>query len=57
MDFKNLLAYQKAFSLAMEIKNISDSYPKVEIYSLTDQIKISSRSVCVNMVEAYRKRR
>lgn len=57
MDFKELLAYQKAFSLAMEIKNTSDSFPKDEKYSLTDQIRRSSRSVCANMAEAYRKRR
>jgi four helix bundle protein len=57
MDFKELLAYKKAFSLAMEIKNISDSFPKEEKYSLTDQIRRSSRSVCANMAESYRKRR
>lgn len=57
MDFKELLAYQKAFSLAMEIKSISDSFPKEEKYALTDQIRRSSRSVCANLAEAYRKRR
>lgn len=57
MDFKELLAYQKAFALAMEIKSISDSFPKEEKYALTDQIRRSSRSVCANMAEAYRKRR
>ena len=57
MDFKELLAYKKAFSLAMEIKIISDSFPKEEKYSLTDQIRRSSRSVCANMAESYRKRR
>ncbi len=57
MDFKDLLAYKKAFSLAMEIKNITDSFPKEEKYALTDQIRRSSRSVCANMAQAYRKRR
>lgn len=57
MDFKDLLAYQKAFSLAMEIKNLTDSFSKEEKYALTDQIRRSSRSVCANMAEAYRKRR
>ena len=57
MDFKDLLAYQKAFSLAMEIKSLSDSFPKEEKYALTGQIRRSSRSVCANMAEAYRKRR
>ena len=57
MDFKELLAYKKAFSLAMEIKNISESFPKEEKFALTDQVRRSSRSVCANMAEAYRKRR
>ena len=57
MDFKELLAYKKAFSLAMEIKKVSDSFPKEEKYALTDQVRRSSRSVCANIAEAYRKRR
>ena len=57
MDFKNLLAYQKAFDLAMSIFEISKSFPKEEIYSLTDQVRRSSRSVNANIAEAYRKRR
>ena len=56
MDFKKLLAYQKSFDLAMSIFEISKSFPKEEIYSLTDQIRRSSRSVCANIAEAYRKR-
>ena len=57
MDFKKLLAYQKSFDLAMAIFEISKSFPKEETYSLTDQIRRSSRSVCANISEAYRKRR
>ncbi|NRD21086.1 four helix bundle protein [Winogradskyella eckloniae] len=57
MDFKKLLAYQKAFDLAMLIFEISKSFPKEERYSLTDQIRRSSRSVNANITEAYRKRR
>ena len=57
MDFRELLAYQKAFHLAMEIFKISKSFPVEEKYSLTDQIRQSSRSVCANIAEAYRKRR
>ena len=57
MDFKDLLAYKKAFSLAMEIYAITKSFPSEEKYSLTDQIRRSSRSVCANLAEAYRKRR
>ena len=56
MSFKKLLAYQKAFELSMEIFELSKSFPKEETYSLTDQIRRSSRSVCANISEAYRKR-
>lgn len=56
MKFQNLLAYQKSFSLAMKIFNITKSFPKEEMYSLTDQIRRSSRSVPANIAEAYRKR-
>ena len=57
MSFKKLLAYSKAFEVAMEIFELSKSFPKEEKYSLTDQIRRSSRSVCANIAEAYRKRR
>lgn len=56
MDFKELLAFQKGFQLAMEIFRISKSFPKEERYSLTDQVRRSSRSVCACIAEAYRKR-
>lgn len=56
MDFKDLIAYQKAFSLAMEIFEMSKIFPKEEQFALTDQIRRSSRSVCANLGEAYRKR-
>lgn len=55
-DFKDLIAYKKAFSLAMEIFEITKSFPKEEKYSLIDQIRRSSRSVCGCIGEAYRKR-
>jgi four helix bundle protein len=57
MDFRELLAYKKAFDLAMEIYELSKSFPLEEKYSLTDQIRRSSRSVCANIAESYRKRR
>ena len=57
MDFKKLLAYQKGFDLAMTIFDLSKDFPKEEKYSLTDQVRRSSRSVCANISEAYRKRR
>ncbi len=55
-DFKDLLAYKKAFSLAMDIFEITKLFPKEEKYSLVDQIRRSSRSVCASIGEAYRKR-
>lgn len=56
MTFQDLLAYQKSFELAMRIFEISKSFPKEETYSLTDQIRRSSRSVTANIAESYRKR-
>lgn len=56
LRFQDLLAYKKAFALAMSIFNISKTFPKEETYSLTDQVRRSSRSVCANMAEFYRKR-
>ncbi|MHA7130263.1 four helix bundle protein [Algoriphagus namhaensis] len=56
MDFKELLAYRKAFELAMKIFLISKQFPKEEQYSLTDQIRRASRSVCACIAESYRKR-
>jgi four helix bundle protein len=57
MDFKELLAYKKSFELAMEIFELSKTFPIEERYSLTDQIRRSSRSVAANIAESYRKRR
>ena len=53
----DLEVYQLAFQAAMEIFEISKTYPKEETYSLTDQIRRSSRSVCANLSEAWRRRR
>ena len=52
-----LEVYQKAFAATMEIFRESKSFPLEERYSLTDQIRRSSRSVCANITEAWRKRR
>jgi len=57
MRFQDLLAYQKAFKLAMEIFETSKKFPREEKYSLTDQIRRSSRSVAANIAESYAKRR
>ena len=56
MGFKDLKAFQLSFRLAMEIFEISKQFPKEETYSLTDQIRRSSRSVPAQIAEAYRKR-
>lgn len=55
--YKDLLAFKKGYELAMEIFEISKRFPSEERYSLIDQVRRSSRSVCVNLVEAYRRRR
>jgi len=54
---KDLKVYKKAYTLAMEIFQISKNWPPEERYSLTDQIRRSSRSVCANLREAWAKRR
>lgn len=54
---RDLEVYKLAFSAAMEIFEISKRFPKEETFSLTDQIRRSSRSVCGNLAEAFRKRR
>jgi len=56
MAFQELLAFRKSFDLAMNIFKLSKDFPKEETYSLTDQIRRSSRSVSANISEAYRKR-
>ncbi len=55
-SFKDLKVYQLAFEAAKEIYVITKSFPKEEQYALTDQVRRSSRSVCVNIGEGYRKR-
>lgn len=54
---RELEVYAKAFDAAMRIFELSKSFPKEETYSLTDQIRRSSRSVCANIAEGWRKRR
>ena len=56
-SYKELRVYQKAMDLTMEIFERTKEFPKEERYSLTDQIRRSSRSVCSNLSEAWRKRR
>ncbi|MGB3204828.1 MAG: four helix bundle protein [Crinalium sp.] len=56
-DHKDLEIYQMAFDAAMKIFELSKKFPLEEKYSLTDQVRRSSRSVCANLAEAWRKRR
>ena len=54
--FHDLKVYQMSYKLAMEIFHLSKSFSKEETYALTDQIRRSSRSICTNIAEGYRKR-
>ncbi len=54
---KELAVYQKAYDLAMRVFKASKSFPPEERYALTSQIRRSSRSVCLNLREAWAKRR
>src|SRR5574341_2203245 len=53
---RDLKVYQLAYKMAMEIFQVSKGFPKEEKYSLTDQIRRSSRSVAANIAEGFRKR-
>ena len=53
----DLEVYQRAFATAMSVFELTKKFPAEERYSLTDQIRRSSRSVCSNLAEAWRKRR
>ncbi len=55
-SFRDLIVYSKAYKLAMDIFEITKTFPKEERYSLTDQIRRSSRSVTANLTEAWAKR-
>ncbi len=54
---KELTVYQKSYALAMQIFEISKTFPKEEVFALTSQIRRSSRSVPMNLREAWAKRR
>jgi four helix bundle protein len=56
-SYKELRVYQGAIELAVEIFELTKHFPTEERYSMTDQIRRSSRSVCANIGEAWRKRR
>jgi four helix bundle protein len=54
---QELDVYKKSLDTAMEVFELTSRFPREEVYSLTDQIRRSSRSVCANIAEAWRKRR
>jgi four helix bundle protein len=56
-SYRELRVYHSAFALAMEIFELTKNYPAEEKYSMVDQMRRSSRSVCSNIAEAWRKRR
>ena len=56
-SFEDLDVYQLAFELQQEIFELTKTFPKEETYSLTDQIRRSSRSIGANIAEAWAKRR
>ncbi|MCX6353686.1 MAG: four helix bundle protein [Candidatus Aureabacteria bacterium] len=56
-SYKELDVFQRSMDAAMEIFKITAKFPPEERYSLVDQIRRSSRSVCANLAEAWRKRR
>lgn len=56
-SFRDLKVYKKAFNLAMDIFNVTKSFPDEEKYGLTIQIRKSTRSVCSSISESYRKRK
>jgi len=55
--FRDMIVYQKAFDLSVRIFKLTRKFPKEEMFGLTSQIRNSSRSVCANFGEAYRRRR
>ncbi len=55
--FRDLEVYRRAFSVAMTIFQVTKRFPSEEKFSLVDQIRRSSRSVCANLAEGWRKRR
>jgi four helix bundle protein len=56
-SYRELRVYQNAMDSAMEIFERTKNFPAVEKYSMVDQMRRSSRSVCANIAEAWRKRR
>jgi len=56
-DHRELEVYKRGFELAGRVFILSQKFPKEETYSLTDQVRRSSKSICANLAEAWAKRR
>jgi four helix bundle protein len=56
-DYRELRVYQQAFESAIHIYELTKTFSTEERYSLTDQLRRASRSVCATIAEAWRKRR
>lgn len=56
MSYKKLITYKKSFALAMKVFELTKKFAREEMFGLTDQLRRSSRSVCSNIAEGYRKR-
>ena len=56
-SYRDLRVYQAAMDAAMQVFEVTQSFPKEETYALVDQIRRSSRSVCTNLAEGWRRRR
>lgn len=56
-SYKELRVYHNAMEAAMEIFHLTKNFPHKEKYSLVDQMRRASRSVCANLAEGWRKRR
>ena len=54
--FKELIVWQKSHKLVLEIYKVTRSYPKEEVYSLTNQIRMASVSIAANIAEGYKKK-
>jgi four helix bundle protein len=55
-NHEELEVFQLAYQISLEIFELTKKFPKVENFALCDQIRRSSRSVCANLAEAFRKR-
>jgi four helix bundle protein len=53
--YRELIAYQKAFSLALDVHKTSLGFPDIESYALADQMRRASKSICANIAEGYAK--